>query len=92
VKVLSQGQVIDIAQEALFTILKLCAPMLGLGLVVGLIVAIFQATTQIHEQTLVFVPKILAVIVAIIIFGPWMLNLIVDFTNQLYGSIGTLIQ
>ena len=90
-KVLSQGQVIDIAQRALYTILQLSAPMLGLGLAVGLIVAVFQATTQIHEQTLVFIPKILAVIAAIIIFGPWMLNLIIDFTNDLYGSIGSFI-
>ncbi|MNG14519.1 Flagellar biosynthetic protein FliQ [compost metagenome] len=66
--------------------------MLVIGLAVGLLVSIFQATTHIQEQTLAFVPKIVAVFVAIIFFGPWILNTLVDFTfnilNNLYKYIG----
>lgn len=84
--------VIRIAGEAVYTVLKASAPMLVIGLVVGLIVSIFQATTQIQEQTLAFVPKILAVLLSILIFGPWIMNTLVDFTfnllNNLYKFVG----
>ena len=70
------------AQEALRVVLLVSAPMLGLGLAVGLMVSVFQATTSIQEQTLAFIPKIVAVFVAILIFGPWMLRIMVEyFTN-----------
>ncbi|MNW70345.1 Flagellar biosynthetic protein FliQ [compost metagenome] len=66
--------------------------MLILALVVGLIISIFQATTQIQEQTLAFVPKIIAVLLAVLLFGPWILNILVDFTynilDNLYRYIG----
>jgi flagellar biosynthetic protein FliQ len=87
----SQREIITLAQQAIYTGILLSAPMLGLGLVVGLIVAIFQAITQINEHTLVFIPKILAVAVAIIIFGPWLLETIVNFTLKLYNSINTML-
>ncbi len=84
--------IIALAGQAVYTILKASAPMLVLGLVVGLIVSIFQATTQIQEQTLAFVPKIVAVMLGILLFGPWILNTLVDFTynllNNLYKYIG----
>lgn len=84
--------VIRIASEAVYTVLKASAPMLIIGLVVGLIISIFQATTQIQEQTLAFVPKIVAVLLSILIFGPWILNTLVDFTynllNNLYKYVG----
>jgi len=84
--------IIGLAGEAVFIILKTSAPMLVIGLAVGLIVSIFQATTHIQEQTLAFVPKIVAVFVAIIFFGPWILSTLVDFTfnilNNLYKYIG----
>ncbi|BBH20860.1 flagellar biosynthetic protein FliQ [Paenibacillus baekrokdamisoli] len=84
--------IIALAGQAVYTVLKASAPMLVLGLVVGLIVSIFQATTQIQEQTLAFVPKIVAVMVSILLFGPWILNTLVDFTynllNNLYKYIG----
>lgn len=83
--------VIDLGKEALTMILLLAAPMLGLGLAVGLLVSILQATTQIQEQTLTFVPKIVAVLVSIIFFGPWMLNLIIDFTVELFTNIPNII-
>ncbi len=89
---MDQGTVIDIAQNALKITLYVSAPLLGLSLVVGLIVSIFQATTQIQEQTLSFIPKILSVIVAIAVFGSWMLNTLVEYTTELYESIVQLIR
>ncbi len=83
--------VIGLAGQAIYTILKVTAPMLGLGLIVGLIVSIFQATTQIHEQTLAFIPKIIAVFVAILLFGPWILSVLVDFTSHLLGNLANYI-
>jgi len=84
--------VIRIAGEAVYTILTAAAPMLVIALVVGLVVSIFQATTHIQEQTLAFVPKIVAVLIAIFVFGPWILTRLVDFTyrllNQLHLYIG----
>ncbi|SEN41196.1 flagellar biosynthetic protein FliQ [Paenibacillus sophorae] len=61
--------------------------MLILGLVVGLIISIFQATTQIQEQTLAFVPKIVAVLLALLLFGPWIITKLVDFTTRILGNL-----
>jgi flagellar biosynthetic protein FliQ len=83
--------VIGLAGEALYTILKVSAPMLGLGLIVGLMVSILQATTHIQEQTLAFIPKIIAVFAALLLFGPWILNVIVDFTERLLGNLANYI-
>ncbi|MFB5266583.1 flagellar biosynthesis protein FliQ [Paenibacillus enshidis] len=84
--------IISLAGQAVYTVLVVSAPMLVLGLVVGLIISIFQATTQIQEQTLAFVPKIVAVLLALLLFGPWILQTMVDFTynilNNLYRYIG----
>jgi flagellar biosynthesis protein FliQ len=79
--------VIRIAGEAVYTVLKASAPMLLLGLVVGLIVSIFQATTQIQEQTLAFVPKIVAILLGLLVFGPWILTTLVDFTFNLFDNL-----
>jgi flagellar biosynthetic protein FliQ len=87
---LSEGQIITIAQQAIYTGIIIAAPMLGLGLIVGLIVAVFQATTQINEQTLVFIPKILAVAIALLVFGPWIIKTMTEFTTNLYDSINLL--
>jgi len=84
--------IIGLAGQAVYVVLKASAPMLILALVVGLIVSVFQATTQIQEQTLAFVPKIVAVMLSVLIFGPWILNTLVDFTynilNNLYLYVG----
>jgi len=82
-----EQQVLDIARDAVLVIIKLCAPLLGVALIVGLAVSIFQATTQIQEQTLSFAPKILAVFLSIFIFGPWLMTTIKEFTLRLYNSI-----
>jgi flagellar biosynthesis protein FliQ len=73
--------------EALKIAILLAAPMLISGLVVGLIVSMFQAATQINEMTLVFIPKMLAVGLALLIFFPWMLQMIVDFTQNVFSNI-----
>jgi flagellar biosynthetic protein FliQ len=83
--------VIKLAGEAVFTVLKASAPMLVIALVVGLIISIFQATTQIQEQTLAFVPKIVAVLFSILIFGPWILNTLVEFTYNLLNNLDKYI-
>ncbi|MBD2845274.1 flagellar biosynthesis protein FliQ [Paenibacillus sp. IB182496] len=89
---MSSDFIIGLAGQAVLTTLKASAPMLILGLLVGLIVSILQATTQIQEQTLAFIPKIVAVMLAVLLFGPWVLNTLVDFTfnllNNLHNYIG----
>ncbi|WP_350344965.1 flagellar biosynthesis protein FliQ [Proteinivorax tanatarense] len=83
--------VIDLGREALIMILLIAAPMLGLALAVGLSVSIFQATTQIQEQTLAFIPKIVAVLLAVLIFGPWMLTLLVEYAVEMFSMIPTIV-
>ncbi len=85
------SQVIEIGREAVYIVLILIVPVLGAGLITGLIVAVLQATTQIQEQTLAFVPKILVVFIAIGVFGPWMLTTLLDFVNELFLKIPELI-
>ena len=89
---MEQGDFINIGQQAIYTALMIAAPMLVLGLVVGVLISIFQAATQINEQTLTFIPKILAIIIALILFGPWMLSTMVEFTTQLFANINTMVQ
>jgi flagellar biosynthetic protein FliQ len=83
----TQEFVIGIAQRAILVTLKLSAPILGFALITGVLVSLFQAMTQIQELTLALVPKILAVILAIVLFGPWMLRVIVEFTTELFTNI-----
>ncbi|WP_110112818.1 flagellar biosynthesis protein FliQ [Bacillus sp. CGMCC 1.16541] len=79
--------VISIAEQGIYTVLVVCGPLLLLALVVGLVVSIFQATTQIQEQTLAFIPKIVAVLVGIVFFGPWMLSRMVAFTYDIFANL-----
>jgi len=89
---MSQDFIIYLARETVYLILLISAPLLGTSLVVGLLISIFQATTQIQEQTLTFVPKIALVLIVLIIFGPWMLNLLIAFTNNLMQTIPTIMR
>ena len=89
---MSQGLIIELLQQAMMKVIMLSAPMLILSLVMGLAVSIFQATTQIQEQTLAFIPKILSVLIAIVIFGSWILNTIVDYTQDLFMNLNNYIQ
>ena len=89
---MDQGLVIDLAQNALRVVLMVSAPLLGLSLIVGLAISIFQATTQIQEQTLTFVPKIVAVIAGIAMFGSWMLRILIEYTQDLYLNMNQFIR
>lgn len=89
---MTDAAVLELAQRALMVAIIVSAPVLGFGLVVGLIVSIFQAATQIQEMTLTFVPKILAVVAAVLIFGPWMLSSVVRFTANLLTNIPEMVR
>ncbi|MCD6161908.1 MAG: flagellar biosynthesis protein FliQ [candidate division Zixibacteria bacterium] len=82
--------VISLGRAAIYTTLMVASPMLLLSLAVGLVIAILQGVTQIQEMTLTFIPKILAVAVALVVFLPWMLNMLLSFTDQLFSIIPTL--
>lgn len=84
-------QVLTISNEALKLALLLGAPLLLTALVVGLVVGLFQAATQINEMTLSFIPKVIAMALVVVATGPWMLGLLVDYTRRLIESIPTLI-
>ena len=83
--------VIDLSQQALYIIVMLAAPMLLSALAIGLLIGMFQAATSINEMTLSFIPKLLILVIAIMIAGPWMLGLILNYTRNLYLSIPGLI-
>lgn len=87
---MNQADVMRIGQEAIFTIIEVAAPLLLVGLVVGLLVSIFQAMTQINEQTLVFIPKIVGILLAMLVCGSWMLTRLTEFTEKLFASIAML--
>ncbi|MDR2550758.1 MAG: flagellar biosynthesis protein FliQ [Desulfobulbus sp.] len=87
---MSPETVVHIGKKAVETILLTSAPMLIIALVVGLVISIFQAATQINEQTMTFVPKIVAVFVTLLIFGPWIMDLLVTFTSGIIVQIATI--
>ena len=84
--------VVNIARQAMLITFLIAAPMLGFGLLVGLVVSIFQAVTQINEMTLTFVPKIISVALAFALFMPWIMRLLVDFTTQLIQRFPDIIR
>jgi flagellar biosynthetic protein FliQ len=86
----TQGDVLAILQESLLVALKLSAPMLVISIAIGLVIAIFQAATQIHEQTLTFVPKVLAIALLLIILGSWMMTLMDDLVQRLFRIMAGL--
>ena len=83
--------VVSIGREALTVTLMMAGPMLLFGMIIGLLVSIFQSVTQINEMTLTFVPKILAVALALLVFLPWIINQITDFTTHMYDLIPLLV-
>ena len=88
---MNQDTVINLATQAMMLALKIGGPVLLLGLIVGLLVSIFQAVTSIQEQSLSFIPKIVGVAVLIVVLGPWMLGQIVSYAQNLYLSIPSLL-
>jgi len=89
---MSSDLAVQIGRDALFMVMLVSAPMLGLGLLVGVLVSVFQATTQIQEQTLAFIPKIIAVFVAVLVFGPWIITIMVDYTRELFLTLPQMIR
>jgi flagellar biosynthesis protein FliQ len=89
---MTDATVLDVTQKALVLAITISAPILGAGLIVGLMVSVFQAATQIHEMSLTFIPKILAVAVSVAILGPWMLRQMLTFTTGLLESIPSLVK
>jgi flagellar biosynthetic protein FliQ len=79
--------VIKIMRESLMTVLIVSAPILGVGMFVGLVISIIQTTTSIQEQTLTFVPKIVAIFLTIILLGSWMIRVLVNYTNNIFMLI-----
>jgi flagellar biosynthetic protein FliQ len=88
---MNQDTVINLATQAMMLSLKIAGPVLLLGLIIGLLVSIFQAVTSIQEQSLSFIPKIVGVAVLIVVLGPWMLGQLVSYAQNLYLSIPSLV-
>jgi flagellar biosynthetic protein FliQ len=88
---MNQDTVVSLATQAMTLSLEIAGPILLAGLIIGLLVSIFQAVTSIQEQSLSFIPKIVGVAVLIVVLGPWMLDQLVSYTQQLYSSIPSLI-
>jgi flagellar biosynthetic protein FliQ len=88
---MSQDTVVSLATQGMTIAFEIAGPILLVGLVIGLLVSLFQAVTQIHEQTLSFIPKIVGMAVLIVILGPWMLGQMVTYATNLYTSIPQLI-
>jgi len=89
---LNQDTVISLATQAMTLAFEVAGPILLVGLVVGLLVSLFQAVTQIQEQSLSFIPKIVALAVLIVILGPWMLDRMVNYATNLYMSIPSIVR
>lgn len=88
---ITQTEILTVMKEAVYTTLIAAMPMLLAALVIGVLISIFQATTQINEQTLAFVPKIVGILLALLIFGGFILSHLTDFTTDLYQSINTML-
>lgn len=88
---MTPGMVMDIGRQAVEITLMMSAPLFFAALVTGLTVSIFQAATQINEMTLSFVPKLIAIFIAVVLAGPWMMTLITDFATRLFTSIPSTI-
>ena len=87
---MTESAILAIGQQAIFMMLLLGGPILVVSLAVGLAVSVFQAVTQINEQTLTFVPKIIAVLAILVVMGPWMLQVFTAYTTQVFVSVATL--
>lgn len=88
---MTPGTVMEIGRQAIEVTLLISAPPLVAALVIGLVISIFQAATQINESTLQFVPKLVAMFLVLVLFGPWMLQYLIDYIQRLFGSIPQLI-
>ncbi len=83
---MTEGQVLDIVRDSIYTLIVVSAPLLLISLVIGLVISIFQTVTSIQEQTLTFIPKIIGVFAGLILFGPWMLTVLTEYINNLWAN------
>jgi flagellar biosynthesis protein FliQ len=88
---MNQDTVVNLASQAMSLGLKVAGPLLLVGLVIGLVVSVFQAVTQIQEQSLTLIPKIIGIGVVVVLLGPWMLGQLVAYTTALYTAIPTMV-
>ncbi|MDI3316508.1 MAG: flagellar biosynthesis protein FliQ [Bacillota bacterium] len=88
---MTESGALEVFRQAIWLTLLVSAPLLGLSLAVGFAVSLFQATTQINEQTLTFVPKMVVVLLALVLLGPWMLRQLVDFAGGILGHLGSFV-
>lgn len=88
---MDEATVLALGRDAVVTVLLVAGPVVGLGLLVGVVVSLLMATTQIQEHTLALVPKILATFAALLLFGPWMLQVLLDFARRLLGDLPRFI-
>jgi len=88
---MSPDFIIKLGQDAVVVVMKVAGPMLIVGLSIGLIISIFQATTQIQEQTLTFVPKIFGILISMIVFASWMINVLMDFALGIFENLHLFI-
>ena len=86
------AEVLDIASQGIWTLIIVSLPMMLVGLVVGVVIALFQALTQINDQTLTFVPKILAVFAALLVAGPWLMSSLVSYTSNLFEMLPPMVR
>ncbi len=87
---MTDAVIVKLLREALMTILIVSAPLLGVGMFVGLLISIFQTTTSIQEQTLTFVPKIVAIFITFVIFAAWIIHTLVNYTKNIFMLIGKI--
>ena len=83
---MTEGQVLDIVRDSIYVLLMTSMPLLLVSLVIGLVISIFQTVTSIQEQTLTFIPKIVGVFTALILFGPWMLTMLTEYITRLWTN------
>jgi len=88
---MSQDQVLSIFKEALWVTLQVAGPVLIISIIVGLVISVIQAATQIHEQTLTFVPKLIAIAIVLLLTGTWVMNVMNDFTKQIFEVIANIV-
>ena len=87
---MTEGQLVGVVREGVLVALKIAAPILTVSIVIGLVIAIFQAATQIHEQTLTFVPKVIVIAMMLLAMGSWMYSLMESYIHQLFSLMATL--
>ncbi len=88
---MTEGQVLDVVRDSIYTLLMVALPLLLVSLAIGLTISIFQTVTSIQEQTLTFIPKIVGVFTALMLFGPWMITVLTEYINRLWANFSVYL-